>query len=134
MSYLKMTELEYRAFMGNKKAQEECTEKGIVLNCPFCGKKLEIIADEYFAHPISGRDEGYNCANMTFCFKTDDKEMLALWNTRTAPPVGKCGECKQFIKKDLWCDINGMYMEADAYCCMFEPKGGEENEAQSRKS
>lgn len=32
-----MTELEYRAFMGNKKAQEKCSEKGIVLPCPFCG-------------------------------------------------------------------------------------------------
>lgn len=46
-----MTELERRALMGDKKAQEECTEKGIVLPCPFCGKKLETLYDRYFSHP-----------------------------------------------------------------------------------
>lgn len=30
-------ELIRRALMGDKHAQAECTEKGIVLPCPFCG-------------------------------------------------------------------------------------------------
>lgn len=30
-------ELIRRALMGEKQAQEECTEKGIVLPCPICG-------------------------------------------------------------------------------------------------
>ena len=34
-----MTDLERRALLGDKQAQEECTEKGIVLPCPFCGGK-----------------------------------------------------------------------------------------------
>lgn len=29
-------ELVRRALMGDKKAQEDCTAKGIVLPCPFC--------------------------------------------------------------------------------------------------
>lgn len=33
-----MTELERKALMGDKEAQEECTRQGIVLNCPRCGK------------------------------------------------------------------------------------------------
>ena len=30
-------ELIRRALMGDKQAQEECTEKGIALPCPLCG-------------------------------------------------------------------------------------------------
>ena len=37
-----MTELERRALLGDKDAQEECTEMGIVLKCPFCGGPAEI--------------------------------------------------------------------------------------------
>lgn len=32
-----MTELERRALLGDRQAQEECTRLGIVLPCPFCG-------------------------------------------------------------------------------------------------
>lgn len=34
-----MTELERKALLGDKGAQRECTEEGIVLPCPFCGEK-----------------------------------------------------------------------------------------------
>ena len=34
-----MTDLERHALLGDKEAQKECTEKGIVLPCPFCGGK-----------------------------------------------------------------------------------------------
>lgn len=37
-----MTDLERRALLGDKQAQKECTEKGIVLPCPFCGLEAEI--------------------------------------------------------------------------------------------
>ena len=37
-----MTELERRALLGDKEAQKECTEKGIVLPCPFCGAKMDL--------------------------------------------------------------------------------------------
>lgn len=32
-----MDSLVRKALLGDKKSQEECTEKGIVLPCPFCG-------------------------------------------------------------------------------------------------
>ncbi len=35
-------ELIRRALMGEKQAQEECTEKGIVLPCPICGGEIKI--------------------------------------------------------------------------------------------
>lgn len=31
-----MTDLERRALLGDKQAQEECTRRGIVLTCPLC--------------------------------------------------------------------------------------------------
>ena len=34
-----MTELERRALLGDRKAQEECTRQGIALPCPCCGEK-----------------------------------------------------------------------------------------------
>ena len=38
-----MTEFERKAMLGDKQAQEECTRKGIVLSCPFCGvQKIKI--------------------------------------------------------------------------------------------
>lgn len=37
-----VTTLERRALMGDRHAQEECTEKGIMLPCPFCGGLSEI--------------------------------------------------------------------------------------------
>lgn len=32
--------VERRALMGDREAQEECTRQGIVLSCPFCGEYL----------------------------------------------------------------------------------------------
>lgn len=37
-----MTDLERRALLGDRQAQEECTEKGIMLPCPFCGGKPQL--------------------------------------------------------------------------------------------
>lgn len=31
-----MKEIERRALMGDKEAQKECTEQGIILPCPWC--------------------------------------------------------------------------------------------------
>lgn len=37
-----MTELERLALLGDKQAQKECTEKGIVLPCPKCLSKINV--------------------------------------------------------------------------------------------
>ena len=39
-------ELIRRALLGDKQAQEECTEKGIVLPCPFCGEEAQLISEK----------------------------------------------------------------------------------------
>ena len=38
-----MTELERRALMGDKQAQEECTQEGILLPCHVCGEPAEML-------------------------------------------------------------------------------------------
>lgn len=41
-----MTDLERRALLGDQQAQEECTRRGIVLACPFCGGSAMIEYDD----------------------------------------------------------------------------------------
>ena len=56
-----MTEIERRALLGDKQAQEECTAKGIVLPCPCCGGNGKIVKHEKLERLRSllnqGRDE-----------------------------------------------------------------------------
>lgn len=120
-----MTELERRALLGDRKAQEECTRRGIVLVCPRCekgGASTKYVMGDYWyecphCHSASG-------------FHSSAEVALADWNTRPAPPVGRCGECGNAcdVRDNLLrCDIFNRDMMPDDFCSQFEPKGGEEN-------
>ena len=84
-------ELIRRALLGSREAQQECTEKGIVLPCPFCGSDSKVFADiDLF---------GVRCVDST-CTGYDMRaeyysrsRAIEDWNTRPAPPVGKCKDC-----------------------------------------
>lgn len=166
-----MTELERRALMGDKKAQEECTEKGIVLPCPFCGGngkvsfkdsrfvgqnfrgdkllvyRVQVICNRcrsrgkpVFTNPILNPNpyitKWGNCYTESDVCKAETKRFLpyvlnavSKWNTRTAPPVGRCKECKYWYKKHCTTGVCATEeTNANFYCSNFEPKGGEENE------
>lgn len=111
-----------RALMGEKQAQEECTEREIILPCPFCGGEATV-------KEISGRYSvtcTKHCAG-TRIFKSK-RESIKAWNTRPAPPIGRCGECKYFYScaSETACtNPLGMYQteitEID-YCSCFKPK------------
>lgn len=131
-----MTDLERRALMGDKKAQEECTEKGIALPCPFCDSEWTQVRFMGFFTPPQAFKVGYrgecsDCHAVTEAYKTE-KEALKHWNTRTAPPVGKCGECRYFknlecINEMLSTDHEGgasysLNFYTDDYCSYFEPR------------
>ena len=45
------------------------------------------------------------------------------WNTRPAPPIGRCGECAAYI--DNKCANTGYYKSESGFCDDFEPKGSE---------
>lgn len=82
-----ITELERRALMGDPAAQQKCTEKGILLPCPFCGGRamIEYGTVEPFEYSVFCVD----CGAMP---KTSEDEQVAglAWNTRPAPPIGRC--------------------------------------------
>ena len=116
-----MTDLERRALLGDKQAQEECTRQGIVLPCPFCGRSKETVFklahSNLYAHKRTGK-----CALDGMIIYN-----LADWNTRPTPPIGRCKDC---IFPERWengegiCPINNYVgICEDDFCNVFEPKG-----------
>ena len=84
-------ELIRRALLGDKEAQQKCTEKGIALPCPKCGKGKIIFWDK--------KMKWYSCwdCGLKSGPKKFFKEALKNWNTRPAQPVGKCRDCKFYM-------------------------------------
>ena len=113
-----MTELERRALLGDQEAQKECTEQGIVLPCPICGKRLKKLNyGEWMRHEYS-----------TDCILSGmeiAKSRWSAWNTRPAPPIGRCGTCKRrhLRRGRKFCEVNGI-MQDDDYCSYYEPREG----------
>ena len=83
-----MTELERRALLGDKQAQKECTENGILLPCPFCGAektKVRYVCGDCFVECLK--------CHCTSSMTSTKETVIKDWNTRPAPPIGRCGEC-----------------------------------------
>ena len=123
-----MTDLERRALLGDAEAQRECTEKGIVLRCPCCGeKKVDTLETKYY-----GLVQCMECGlSMAAAYLT---WALARWNTRPAPPIGRCVDCAYWDKNTGECANAAdtevayhKYTDPDFFCGDFKPKGGEEN-------
>lgn len=116
------------ALLGDPEAQKRCTKKEIVLPCPFCGGKAMMQQD------ITGR-ESYHvaCSNVKdMCnliaglpmWSESEEDALKVWNTRPAPPIGKCGECK-FYTAMSHCQIHSLgpdQYDPDDFCSYFEPR------------
>ena len=126
-----MTSLERRALLGDAEAQRECTEKEIVLGCPKCGAgsdKITYCVDSRFVCEECGISQNSS-------FYTYDGA-LADWNTRPAPPIGRCGECKHSTNPaaltmiygepgTLTCHhgpCNRRNVNENDFCRYFEPK------------
>lgn len=88
------------ALMGDKQAQEECTEKGIALPCPLCGDDVTITEIPAHKHCIVNLPEYgggcfIECDNCTYAISGDDvMDALRTHNARPAPPIGRCGEAE----------------------------------------
>ena len=109
-----MTEIERRALLGNKEAQRECTENGIALPCPCCGKPVQwdfetkLVLHDY-------KD----------CILGKKITPLPHWNSRPAPPIGRCGDCNHRYENEdneYECGIHNMCPDDNFYCKDFEPK------------
>jgi len=140
-----MTEKELirRALIGDKKAQGLCTAKGIMLPCPLCGGKATMQQD------ITGR-ESYHvvCSSVKdMCnliaglpmWSESEEDALKVWNTRPAPPIGRCKDCvwsREPTKEDyteigrdvlaykdsLMCGFCEDARWKDDFCSYFQPK------------
>ena len=114
-----MTDLDRRALMGDKKAQEECTEKGIALPCPFCGGKAEIIGVDN-SNPFTVWCD--NCG-LEFGMGKDYHyyQIVETWNTRQAPPIGRCKDCMHYNGL-AECEFVPECGGTNWFCGWFEPR------------
>ena len=111
-------ELIRRALLGSREAQEECTRREIVLPCPKCGKGKIIFWDK--------KMKWYSCwdCGMKSGPKKSFGEALRDWNTRPAPPVGRCKDCK-FYTSMSHCQVHSLGLDQydpDDFCSYFQPK------------
>lgn len=161
-----MTDLERRALLGDRQAQEECTEKGIMLPCPWCGcngkvsfknhrfcgqnylgskrivYRIQVICNKcrsrgkpIFTEPLINPNPyitkwGNHYAETEACKKETERFLPYVlnavdgWNTRPAPPIGRCEECVHWYKNH--CAHGPCATEptdADFFCGSFKPKG-----------
>lgn len=130
-----MTELERRALLGDREAQEECTRQGIVLPCPFCRGEAIIEYDTVSAFEYNVFCGG--CGVM-LGINEDEQAAISVWNTRPAPPVGRCKECQHYVAEwvgdgetipaECIHPLTGLFVvDDDDFCSYFEPKGDERN-------
>lgn len=139
-----MTNLECRALLGDSESQRECTEKGIVLPCPFCGGPATAKSQKV-QYGLSGTI--ISCKKcMAQLYSPDERAVptpdglrnmpienhvkigIGRWNARPAPPIGRCRECASACNPGeniVTCEIFERDMMPDDFCSQFEPKGGE---------
>ena len=116
-----MTDLERRGLLGDKQAQEECTRRLIALSCPCCKGKADYWENSYLHKGYAG------CTDCGLIIEDSSKEKaLSFWNTRPAPPIGRCKDCTNWFGNpgDEYApckDCDGV-MEADNFCRNFEPR------------
>ena len=108
-----MGNLVRKALMGNKQAQEECTAKGIVLPCPFCGNENNIISNWGMFRVWCPHCKAKSEDTLT------TRDALKSWNSRPAPPIGRCGECKNWNGGDCY---RQELTKSDDFCSYFEPR------------
>lgn len=136
-----MTELERRALLGDKQAQEECTQKGIVLPCPMCSgtpvvkvKKAEYglsgtiircnVCGVYLFSP-DAKAKSVPGAIRNVPIKNHKKIGIERWNTRPASPLGRCIDCANVCEVGdnlVTCDIFERDMMPGDFCSQFEAK------------
>ena len=140
-------ELIRRALLGDQEAQKECTEKGIMLPCPKCfsdGVKIEGDGHDIYDPDTLGYLDSVpdsilyvtcdSCNLCSNCVTVEDgeeredaeKRLIAEWNTRPAPPVGRCEDCKWYVVKKPkccgYCKLIQTTFGCEEFCSYFEPK------------
>ena len=132
-----MDSLVRKALLGDREAQRECTEKGIVLPCPFCGSDGSKIKLNFDFATSTAWTKCQVCG-VTYAIHTfgieEEKDFYLIndWNTRPAPPIGRCGECEFYTvlghckvhsqEPDQYGSGSYVEMSPNDYCSYFKPK------------
>lgn len=118
-----MDELIRRALLGDQDAQKQCTEKGIVLPCWRCGGESEIQELHTGGKPIYAVTCKKTYCGAYGCAHSTQQKAIEYWNTRPAPPVGRCGICSRQKPRgqSLFCYVNGI-VHSDGFCDYFKPR------------
>lgn len=118
-------ELIRRALMGSREAQQECTEKGIVLPCWRCGGESEIQELHTGGKPIYAVTCKKTYCGAYGCACSTQQKAIEYWNTRPAPPIGRCRDCFQYHSEGPgvgYCNLDDQGREETNFCSEFEPK------------
>ena len=119
-------ELIRRALMGSQEAQQECTEKGIVLPCWRCGGESEIQELHTGGKPIYAVTCKKTYCGAYGCAHSTQQKAIEYWNTRPAPPVGRCKDCLWYLPISKRCkySLGGLWGEVNelSFCSCFNPK------------
>lgn len=118
-------ELIRRALMGSREAQQECTEKGIVLPCWRCGGESEIQELHTGGKPIYAVACKKTYCGAYGCAHSTQQKAIEYWNTRQAPPIGRCRDCFQYHSEGPgvgYCNMDDQGREETNFCSEFEPK------------
>ena len=118
-------ELIRRALLGSREAQQECTEKGIVLPCWRCGGESEIQELYTGGKPIYAVTCKKTYCGAYGCAHSTQQKAIEYWNTRPAPPVGRCKDCFQYHSEGPgvgYCSLDDQGREETNFCSEFEPK------------
>lgn len=117
-------ELIRRALLGSRESQQECTERGIVLPCPFCGSDSKVFAD---IDLFGVRCMGFACIGHDMRAEYySRRRAIEDWNTRPTPPVGRCKDCLWYLPTSKRCkySLGGLWGEVNelSFCSCFNPK------------
>lgn len=104
------------ALLGNEEAQKQCTEKGIMLPCPWCNCKTSDLkrsqSIEWYWRKCRF------CGAESSAQGTKSKANLS-WNTRPTLPIGRCVECKNWNGGDCY---RQELTKSNDFCSYFKPK------------
>lgn len=120
-----MSDLERRALLGDRQVQEECTRRGILLPCWKCSGEAEVNELHTGGKPLYAVACQKHYCGAYGAGSSSIQKAIEFWNTRPAPPVGRCGECENACDVGdnlLRCDIFDRDMMPDDFCSQFEAK------------
>lgn len=126
-----MTDLERRALLGDRQAQEECTRQGILLPCWRCGGEAEVKELHTGGKPVYAVACKKHHCGAYGAGSVSVPKAIEFWNTRPGPPVERREECKNAGEFGDWSfaickkkksEHHNFTVKRDDFCNYFAPK------------